>query len=87
MTNGNKLTPQAAIAIIEGGLKCPECGSERIQYLEDTTIYRGVERFEAGTLYVEGYYDVDNENSDNPRLMCRDCIHEFPIEGFEIEWA
>ena len=82
-------------------LKCPHCGydgstepsqrEEKFAYLEDIVCWREVadDQDDLDTLVVNGYYQSGEgfDDGSNPRLMCGDCLGEFPIpEGAELEF-
>ena len=80
-------------------LKCPECGWDGTEdgvnggwfrYLETVTNDRRVEGFNAdGVLEVSGDDHIAIDDcGENHRLMCGNCMHEFPIpEGIEIDFV
>ncbi len=84
-------------------LKCPHCGfdgsteprhrSEAFLYLEDIVCFREVHvpktKKAKGVIQIDGLYKTGDgfDDGTNPRLMCGNCLHEFPVpEGVELEF-
>jgi hypothetical protein len=84
-------------------LKCPHCGydgssppwhredDEPFLYLEDIVCYRRVLlEGRQGVLNIHGLYHTGEgfDDGENARLMCGDCLEEFPIPpGLEIDFV
>lgn len=71
---------------------CPACGYDGtgapehggatpFRYLEDIVNHRDVLRFNLqGALEIESHYETAGyDDGRNPRLECRNCLHQFPI--------
>lgn len=69
-------------------LVCPQCGSNRLLYVEDIGCTRQVQGFDAdGTLRVNGLYSTDGwDEGENPRFACSSCLQEFNAVGQSIEF-
>jgi hypothetical protein len=62
-------------------LVCPDCGNDRMLYVEDIGCAREVESLdENGILWVHGFYTTDGyDDGTNPRLQCSRCVKEFAV--------
>jgi ribosomal protein S27AE len=74
-------------------LVCPKCGNDgsgdhEFSYVEDSELYRKVEGIEGSRLIVHGYYQVCDEATANPRLVCTKCGKQFPVPpGLEEDFT
>jgi hypothetical protein len=70
-------------------LVCPQCGGEEIAYVEDIGNWRRVRALNGSTLVIDGLYSTEGyDDGDNPRLQCRDCVHEWALPAdVEMEFV
>ena len=79
-------------------LRCPHCkyngkrpteNGQGFRYLSDQTTWRQVTTFKDGTIIVNSWSEVyDEDHEANERLECRSCLNEFPIpHGVETEFS
>jgi len=60
--------------------QCPECGSARLEMVEDALLVREVKGHNSdGDLLIESYYKVYDEGAENPRILCNDCSHTYDL--------
>jgi hypothetical protein len=71
-------------------LACPHCpaqGLENFVYIEDVQNYRKLISLSRGLLMIQSYYQVFDEGSKNPRLLCQSCDKECAIPTkLELDW-
>jgi hypothetical protein len=78
------------LIIRDNVMTCPHCGAtgpENFLYLETVSNHREVTGIEDGTLVMQSYYQVLDEDGEDPRLGCRACDKDCDIpEDLELEW-
>lgn len=61
-------------------LVCPECGNDRLLYVEDIECAPEVQQFDDdGTLRINGDTTDWYDEGTNPRLQCSSCVQEFAV--------
>jgi hypothetical protein len=88
------VTAQFALpAVVVGGkarLACPHCGTtglDNFVYLEDVQNYRKLISLKRRLLLIHSYYQVFDEGSQNPRLLCQTCDGECAIpDNLKLDW-
>lgn len=72
-------------------ITCPECGCDRIRYVEDISCYREVLGRDPGNdshderVVVDGLYKTEgyDEEATNQRFQCAECCHEWLGPGLD----
>ena len=79
----------AALPEMPRDLVCPQCGNDRLLYVEDIGCTRQVEGFNAdGTLRVNGLYSTAGwDEGENPRIACSSCLREFSAVREPIDFT
>ena len=68
-------------------LRCPECGHDRIEYVETIECSRYVAGIHSDghqlTVLIHGYYRTEgwDEGGRDFRWHCTECMHEWPVTG------
>ena len=69
-------------------VRCDECGSDDIVYVEDISCWRRVLGEKKGKMVIDGFYRTDDfDDGENPRLACRSCQHEWAVDTNAVEFV
>ena len=68
--------------------KCEKCSSDDVVYVEDISCWRRVLGTKNGQAIIDGFYRTDGfDDGQNPRLLCRSCLHERPVDADTLEFV
>jgi ribosomal protein S27AE len=65
--------PEKTAQVNEGKLRCPQCGSDDLVYVEEVTNEHAIRRIEDMALVISAEPTHTIEEADNERLQCGEC--------------